>query len=281
MHVHLLAPPPLTAPDHVRLGTPPDLRRRALASCHDVSHAVPADPVPRPPHPGRHGSRRVQHRVLGGHDGGRRVRRRRAPRPALGGQGRHAHRRRGHVIDDCAHEAVRCAAIRLVRSGETSSSSGPGYYTLNGLAGEDRARELAALHAALSGDLEPLARADRPVLLTHVPREAVDTQRSGARRLPAAPACRRGLWPAHGDHERMIYGCQRAKGAPLLGARPGQDGPFGRWPEAAGDETDTGEPAAALVPAAPGQEREMTMAPGAGQLEQPEWPRPAGAQESV
>ncbi|NEA59746.1 hypothetical protein G3I60_37700 [Streptomyces sp. SID13666] len=70
----------------------------------------------------------------------------------------------GHVIDDCAHEAVRCAAIRLVRSGEISSTSGPrpgpGYYTLNGLPSQDRARELAAaLHAALYGDLEPLARA--------------------------------------------------------------------------------------------------------------------------
>ncbi|MCZ4126124.1 hypothetical protein [Streptomyces sp. H39-S7] len=38
----------------------------------------------------------------------------------------------------------------------------------------------------------------------------------------------------------MIYGCHRAKGAPVLGARPGQDGPFGRWAEPAttGDERD-------------------------------------------
>ncbi|MCZ4126125.1 hypothetical protein [Streptomyces sp. H39-S7] len=68
----------------------------------------------------------------------------------------------GHVIDDCAHEAVCRAVIRLVRSGEISASSGPGpgYYTLNGVASEGRARELAAaLHAALYGDLKPLARA--------------------------------------------------------------------------------------------------------------------------
>ncbi|MFD9575396.1 hypothetical protein ACFWBI_36955 [Streptomyces sp. NPDC059982] len=36
----------------------------------------------------------------------------------------------------------------------------------------------------------------------------------------------------------MIYGIHRAKGAPVLGARPGQDGPFGRRP--APDEDDNG-----------------------------------------
>ncbi|MGW6412565.1 hypothetical protein ACWF95_36040 [Streptomyces vinaceus] len=35
----------------------------------------------------------------------------------------------------------------------------------------------------------------------------------------------------------MIYGIHRTKGAPVLGARPGQDGPFGRRP--APDEDDT------------------------------------------
>lgn len=66
----------------------------------------------------------------------------------------------GHVLDDAAHAAIRSAAVRLARSGEISSSSAPGpvHYTLNGVAGEDRARELAAaLHAALYGDPEPLA----------------------------------------------------------------------------------------------------------------------------
>lgn len=34
----------------------------------------------------------------------------------------------------------------------------------------------------------------------------------------------------------MIYGIHRTKGAPVLGALPGQDGPFGRRP--APDEDD-------------------------------------------
>ncbi|MFE5863178.1 hypothetical protein ACFQ77_21905 [Streptomyces virginiae] len=36
----------------------------------------------------------------------------------------------------------------------------------------------------------------------------------------------------------MIYGIHRTKGAPVLGARPGQNGPFGRRP--APDEDDIG-----------------------------------------
>ncbi|MEU5583048.1 hypothetical protein ABZ791_36245 [Streptomyces huasconensis] len=49
----------------------------------------------------------------------------------------------------------------------------------------------------------------------------------------------------------MIYGIHRAKGAPALGALPGQDGPFGRRP-APGGEEDTGldiEEPTATVPA--------------------------------
>ncbi|MCX4784527.1 hypothetical protein [Streptomyces sp. NBC_01264] len=38
----------------------------------------------------------------------------------------------------------------------------------------------------------------------------------------------------------MIYGIRRTKGAPVLGALPGQDGPFGRRPAADEDDrTDT------------------------------------------
>lgn len=51
----------------------------------------------------------------------------------------------------------------------------------------------------------------------------------------------------------MIYGHHRAKGAPMLGALPGQDGPFGRRP-AMGEDDDTNADAeeleaAAVVPA--------------------------------
>lgn len=38
----------------------------------------------------------------------------------------------------------------------------------------------------------------------------------------------------------MIYGLHRTKGAPVLGARPGEEGPFGRRPEQAAD-TDAAE----------------------------------------
>ncbi len=34
----------------------------------------------------------------------------------------------------------------------------------------------------------------------------------------------------------MIYGSHRAKGAPRVGALPGQDGPFGRRPDPAEDD---------------------------------------------
>ncbi|MFG3371075.1 hypothetical protein ACGF0K_39905 [Streptomyces sp. NPDC048156] len=38
----------------------------------------------------------------------------------------------------------------------------------------------------------------------------------------------------------MIYGIHRTKGAPVLGALPGQDGPLGRRPAPAEDDnTDT------------------------------------------
>ncbi|MET9535739.1 hypothetical protein ABZY02_35180 [Streptomyces sp. NPDC006649] len=65
-----------------------------------------------------------------------------------------------HVTGENAQRAIVAAFVRLVGSREISRHSGPGpvHYTMNGLAGEARARELAAaLHAALFGDLEPLA----------------------------------------------------------------------------------------------------------------------------
>lgn len=49
----------------------------------------------------------------------------------------------------------------------------------------------------------------------------------------------------------MIYTPHRAKGAPVLGALPGQEGPFGRRP-APGEDDDTGveaEEPVATVPA--------------------------------
>ncbi|MFB7739818.1 hypothetical protein ACFC08_36895 [Streptomyces sp. NPDC056112] len=70
-----------------------------------------------------------------------------------------------HTVDDTTHDAIRAAALRLARSGEIRPNSGPGpvHYTLNGVEDEHRARELAAaLHAALYGDLQLLARAVPP-----------------------------------------------------------------------------------------------------------------------
>ncbi|MBY8846924.1 hypothetical protein [Streptomyces sp. SP2-10] len=51
----------------------------------------------------------------------------------------------------------------------------------------------------------------------------------------------------------MIYSSQRAKDVPDLGALPGQEGPFGHWPELGEtDDTDAEdglvEPAVAVVP---------------------------------
>ncbi|MGW5433917.1 hypothetical protein ACWET9_43305 [Streptomyces sp. NPDC004059] len=51
----------------------------------------------------------------------------------------------------------------------------------------------------------------------------------------------------------MIYGSHRGKGAPALGALPGQEGPFGHWHEL-GETGDTdaedglGDPAEAVMP---------------------------------
>ncbi|WP_159057851.1 MULTISPECIES: hypothetical protein [unclassified Streptomyces] len=56
----------------------------------------------------------------------------------------------------------------------------------------------------------------------------------------------------------MIYAPHRLKGVPVLGALPGQDGPFGRRP-APGEDDDTGpdteEPVAAVPAPADGRER--------------------------
>ncbi|MET9072480.1 hypothetical protein ABZX95_09880 [Streptomyces sp. NPDC004232] len=60
------------------------------------------------------------------------------------------------------YDAVREAVLRLIRSRQIrpDSSAGPVYFVLHDVASEARARELAAaLHAALYGHLEPLARA--------------------------------------------------------------------------------------------------------------------------
>jgi hypothetical protein len=71
-----------------------------------------------------------------------------------------------HVVDKVTAAAIREAAVGLVqdRAVRSGSAVGPAYVVLYDVAGEDRARQLAAaLHAALYGDLEPLASAVRAV----------------------------------------------------------------------------------------------------------------------
>lgn len=71
-----------------------------------------------------------------------------------------------HSIAAAAHDAVREAVIRLVRARQIrpDSTVGPVYFVLYDVDSESRARELAAaLHAALYGDLAPLARAVPPL----------------------------------------------------------------------------------------------------------------------
>ncbi|MEU6664009.1 hypothetical protein [Streptomyces sp. NPDC046821] len=67
-----------------------------------------------------------------------------------------------HTIADTTYNAIRAAVIRLIHAREirSDSSAGPVYFVLYDVEDEQRARELgAALHAALYGDLEPLAHA--------------------------------------------------------------------------------------------------------------------------
>ncbi|MFF1401044.1 hypothetical protein ACFVZD_45965 [Streptomyces sp. NPDC058287] len=71
-----------------------------------------------------------------------------------------------HTIDTTVYNAVREAVIRLIRAREIrpDSSAGPVYFVLHDVDSEERARELAAaLHAALYGDLNLLARAVPPM----------------------------------------------------------------------------------------------------------------------
>ncbi|MFJ9753057.1 hypothetical protein [Streptomyces chartreusis] len=70
-----------------------------------------------------------------------------------------------HTVTHVAHDSVRAAVVRLIRSREirSDSSAGPVYFVLHDVEDEQRARALAAaLHAALYGDLELLARAVPP-----------------------------------------------------------------------------------------------------------------------
>ncbi|MFJ8608040.1 hypothetical protein ACIRH0_12675 [Streptomyces sp. NPDC093675] len=67
-----------------------------------------------------------------------------------------------HVAGNLTYQSIQAAITHLIRKREIrpESSASPLYIVLNGVVGEDRARELAAaLHAALYGDLELLARA--------------------------------------------------------------------------------------------------------------------------
>ncbi|MDF3291929.1 hypothetical protein [Streptomyces silvisoli] len=68
----------------------------------------------------------------------------------------------GHTVEDTVNDAVRAAMLRLVRNHEIGldAYTGPIYFMMHSVRTEGRARELAAaLHAALYGDLEPLALA--------------------------------------------------------------------------------------------------------------------------
>ncbi|MFB7504264.1 hypothetical protein [Streptomyces broussonetiae] len=70
-----------------------------------------------------------------------------------------------HAVTGDLNEAVRAAITRLVQNREVDldAYTGPIYFMMHGVQSEERARELAAaLHAALYGDLEPLARAVPP-----------------------------------------------------------------------------------------------------------------------
>ncbi|WP_269856070.1 hypothetical protein [Streptomyces sp. RPT161] len=71
----------------------------------------------------------------------------------------------GHAVADTVNDALRDAITRLIQSHEVDLDAymGPIYFMMHGVRREERARELAAaLHAALYGDLEPLARAVPP-----------------------------------------------------------------------------------------------------------------------
>lgn len=66
------------------------------------------------------------------------------------------------TVKNGVYDAIRAAIIRLIRTRQIrpDSSAGPVYFVLHDIDSKPRARELAAaLHAALYGDLAPLARA--------------------------------------------------------------------------------------------------------------------------
>ncbi|MFJ9847600.1 hypothetical protein ACIRYZ_45730 [Kitasatospora sp. NPDC101155] len=70
-----------------------------------------------------------------------------------------------HAVEDTVNDAVRAAITRLIQRHEVNPDAytGPVYFMMHGVQSEERARELAAaLHAALYGDLEPLASAVPP-----------------------------------------------------------------------------------------------------------------------
>ncbi|MFI6355581.1 hypothetical protein ACIBJF_23600 [Streptomyces sp. NPDC050743] len=71
----------------------------------------------------------------------------------------------GHTVADAVNDAIRAAILRLVDNHEVDfgAYTGPVYFMMHGVRSEERARELAAaLHTALYGDLEPLARSVPP-----------------------------------------------------------------------------------------------------------------------
>ncbi|KUM68126.1 hypothetical protein AQI84_38985 [Streptomyces griseorubiginosus] len=67
-----------------------------------------------------------------------------------------------HVVGDVVNAAMRAAIVRLVQTREAGSDAfaGPVYFMLHAVPNQTQAREIAAaFHAALYGDLGPLARA--------------------------------------------------------------------------------------------------------------------------
>lgn len=78
------------------------------------------------------------------------------PGPALDGEGRRTHSPQ-HTIDTAVYDAIRDAAIRLIRSREMRPDSvcGPVYFVLYDLESQDRARELAAALRAACTEASP------------------------------------------------------------------------------------------------------------------------------
>ncbi|MES4908850.1 hypothetical protein [Streptomyces sp. NPDC000395] len=135
--------------------------RAAPRAWHDDPHAAAAGSLPRRPHSRRDGHGGLQSGVPAAKEQD-------AVFVAIESLGEHWTVKADmitapqHAVADSVYDAVRAAVIQLLRAGEirSDSSAGPVYFVLHDVAEEGRACELAAaLHAALYGNLAPLARA--------------------------------------------------------------------------------------------------------------------------